>query len=205
MLWWEGWVGGNGSCQSAWFPGKSASPDKHNLVSCLSFTWVVSINMYKKQRFLIPEGFLFCRQRFNEIYCLEDKTSLIKLGGKKEVSPLEAFLWALSEMCWCVHTPLCSLRRNEWKCCGLSSAGGSRWLWLAVTLPSSKITRCCSSEVECVSGMVWSLSPINSCSVGGFTFCGAGRMETGAVAPRCQLCQQLQPWAPVLHWAFLGP
>lgn len=30
-------------------------------------------------------------------------------------------------------------------------------------------------------------------------------MESRAVALRCQLCQQLQPWAPVQPWAFLGP
>lgn len=28
---------------------------------------MVSINMYKERRFLMPEGFLFRRQRFNEI------------------------------------------------------------------------------------------------------------------------------------------
>lgn len=80
--------------------------------------------MYKKRRFLIPEGFLLSRQRFNELCCLENITSLIKLGKISYSHHSKTLYRYLREMCWFDRYRLCNLRRNRKEKCGKRTTAG---------------------------------------------------------------------------------
>lgn len=72
----------------------------------LFHVWVYLSGVYKYvqvEKISYTRGLFFRRQRFNEICCLEDKTSLIKLGKKKKkevtITTWRLYMSHLSEMC----------------------------------------------------------------------------------------------------------
>lgn len=135
------------------------------------FTWVVSINMFEKRRFLIPEGLLFHRQRFNEICCLEDKTSLTKLGKKmKLLSPLEDFVWDTSVRCAnLIRYLLCNLRSKNDVVCPVQEGHGSFDSFLLQKSSNFAIPRWTVRGMEwCGLSVLWIAGA--SCSMGWLYF-----------------------------------